>query len=385
MPLTILFDATPFVSGRPTGAGRYVTAMLNELSRLDTENHYRVFGYEESWMMMENWPDNFTYEKLELKKWLGPLAREISRRRFVQHVYRNEGADVLHVNLDPVPPPGKKMKTVCTLYDVMRASPTYTAQGQDAPQARARTWLRYSIARRYDRLLTISNYSKEQIMKKLKIKSELISVTLLAADRAYTPGPADPEVLENLEIKQPFVLFVGQFGRQKNEYGLIKAFLEGCKREEIPPDVDLVMVGNKKKLPPMALRHIMVHPLGERVKFVGRVDDPSLVALYRAATVFTLPSFNEGFGLPVMEAMACGCPVVTSNVSSLPEIVGTAGLVIDPKSLDELRMALTRVLTEPTLRQQLGEMGLMRSAEFSFEEVAKTTLGLYRELCSENE
>jgi glycosyltransferase involved in cell wall biosynthesis len=125
--------------------------------------------------------------------------------------------------------------------------------------------------------------------------------------------------------------------------------------------------------------------LGDRVRFTGYVDQADLPAIYSAASVFAFPSLHEGFGLPVLEAMACGTPVVTSDTSSLPEVAGEAALLVDPTDDAAIAKAIARVYDEPVLRQLLSQAGIERAAEFSWEACAAATLRVYRRILGEPE
>lgn len=380
MALTIVFDATPFVKDRPSGAGRYVTNFLFAMGELDHENRYEIFGFEPEIPGMKSWPSNFEYHHLPLHGFLGPFAREFARRKFVAARCKVGDVDIVQSNLDPVHVPRNSAGTILMLYDVMRAGAPYKSFVKQSLRDRARTYMRYARAKLADHLLTISEYSKSEIVNLLDVPPEKITVTHLAAEDVFTPGEPIVDILNGLDVKPPFVLFVGEFGRQKNEVSLIRAFLTAAKNNRIPQNVSLVMVGNRANLPKDFAGMVGVHSQGKRVRFVGTVDEQSLATLYRSAMAFVLPSLVEGFGLPALEAMSCGCPVIVSNVSSLPEVVGDAGIVVNPESDDEIENALAKICSDKDLRSRLSKAGIVRARAFSFKTVAETTLKLYRSL-----
>ena len=384
MSLNILFDATPYTANHPSGAGRYVVSVLRELALADTINRYLVFGFEPTLPFADQWPQNFRYEKLALPRWLGPFARETARHRFVKRACKNEKVDLVQSNLDPLPVSQPGVKSVCMLYDVMRWGEAFLSQTPTSIRSRMRTRMRYSLAAKADHLLTISEFSKEQIVRTLGVSPDRITVTHLAADERFLPGTIDREVLEKMGIDKPYILFVGQFGRQKNEAGLIEAFSLAVELNLLPPKIELVLVGDLQFMSEPMQQWIDAQPMKKRIRLMGNVAEQELVHLYRGALLFALVSFEEGFGLPALEAMACGTPVLVSNVSSLPEIVQDAGLIVSPNDLGQIAKGLSRLYHDTLEGQRLSAMGLDRARSFSFKTVAQKTLNLYRMLCVNN-
>ena len=164
---------------------------------------------------------------------------------------------------------------------------------------------------------------------------------------------------------------------RKNHLGLVRAFAKLRTQPLISNPCNLVISGGKGWLYDQVLREVRTLGLNERVKLIGYADDEDLPALYRAAAAFVFPSFYEGFGLPPLEAMACGVPVVTSNTSSLPEVVGDAGLAVNPHDVDALANALNTALTDETWRAQAITRGLERAKTFTWQRAAEQLLGVY--------
>ena len=380
MSLSILLDATPYLADRPTGAGRYVVNLLAELAKQDGTNRYRVFGFENTIPGAEKWGDRFVYDHLERMRWLGPLSREWARRSYVRKRLNAGGIDVVHFTLDPVALSQGDVPSVLTLYDVMRLSDDFIRQTPQTFRSRLRTRRRYSLAGRMTHLCTISAYSKAEIVQKLGIADRDITVTPLAAAEHFTPGPADSDVLAGFDLEVPYVLFVGEFGRQKNEEGLVRAFFTMLQMGHAGDGVKLVLVGQRQNLPSGVRELIENHPQKKRVVFPGVVDDSALLTLYRGAAVLAMPSFVEGFGLPVLEAMACQVPVVAANRSSLPEIVKDTGLLVDPESTEQIAVALDEVFADPNAARHRARRALDRAAAFSYKNVAITMIDLYRKL-----
>jgi len=175
----------------------------------------------------------------------------------------------------------------------------------------------------------------------------------------------------------PYVLCVAGMDPSKNVKSLISAF------SKLPPEIrsqhHLVLVGDVKRKNELQ-QFIFEQRVAEQTVFTGIVSDLELVALYQQASVFVFPSLYEGFGLPVLEAMACGCPVITSNASSLPEIVGKAGVLVNPRNPGELVEAMARVLTDTSLALTFRKMGREQAQKFSWEKTARATADLYEKI-----
>jgi glycosyltransferase involved in cell wall biosynthesis len=211
------------------------------------------------------------------------------------------------------------------------------------------------------------------------VPEDKITVVYEAASPIFRPVDreiARQQVRDRHGIDGPFVLFVSTIEPRKNVPTLLRAVwqLMDCYKE----DVHLVLAGGKGWLFEDAFAVVEDLELDSRVHFVGRVSSEDLLYLYNAAELLAHPAFYEGFGLPPLEAMACGLPVVVSNVASLPEVVGDAGLLIDPHDVDELTVAMWRVLNDDGLSQEMREKGLRQAAQFSWERAARETLEIYR-------
>jgi glycosyltransferase involved in cell wall biosynthesis len=203
-----------------------------------------------------------------------------------------------------------------------------------------------------------------------------VTVTPYAADPIYRPmdrEAARRAVAERFGLRGPFVLAVGVLQPRKNLPRLIRAF--GRVAREAPHA--LALVGKPGWAHEELKRAVAASGLGSRVKFTGYVPDADLPVLYNAAELFVYPSLYEGFGLPPLEAMACGTPVVTANVTSLPEVVGDAALAVDPTDELALADAIGRALTDEALRERLRTAGLAHAALFSWERTAALTLQVY--------
>lgn len=236
-------------------------------------------------------------------------------------------------------------------------------------------------AEQADRILTCSDHSKRDIVRLYGVDAEKIVVIPLSVGDMYRPEPYARRI-EALKtrfgIVGRYILYLGNFKPHKNVRNIILSFDKVAR--EIA-DLKLVLAGPKTHTYPELRRLVEEMSLGDKVIFTGTIlekDRPHL--LYSGAEVFVMPSLYEGFGLPPAEAMACGVPVVVSNSTSLPEVVGDAGVLVDPTDVDQIAQAVLRVLTDSGLRDGLRKRGLERAAIFSPERIAGQTREVFRRL-----
>ena len=242
-------------------------------------------------------------------------------------------------------------------------------------------WLPLAV-RRADAVITDSEQSRKDIMAHLPVAPHHVVTVPLAADRRFRPmdlAEVEP-VLGEYGLQRPYILYVGALESRKNLPRLLEAY---ALLRAGSPQWRLVIVGARKwKFSPIfdAVQRL---GLEAHVDFTGYVADEHLPALYSGADLFVFPSLYEGFGLPVLEAMACGAPVVTSNTSSLPEVAGDAALLVDPSDVDQIADAMRLVLTQPALAAALRVRGLARAARFTWERTARETIAVYERVVAE--
>jgi len=256
--------------------------------------------------------------------------------------------------------------------------PQYLPNRAAYAYARMAMW---SAARRSDCILTVSEASKRDILHFFAVPPEKIEVIYNAIDERFSLDPTEEaiaRVRERYQLDQRFVLYVGNIKPHKNLVRLIEAFA-ALRRGELE-DLKLLIIGDEISKLPALRRAVHTLKLHKYVRFLGYQPDDTLAILYRLASVFVFPSLYEGFGLPPLEAMASGTPVITSNVSSLPEVVGQAALMIDPYEPSAIADAMYRVLTDAPLRAELIQLGFARAREFSWERSIKRVREIYEEV-----
>jgi len=232
-------------------------------------------------------------------------------------------------------------------------------------------------------IITISEYSKQEITTYYDIPAHKVVVTYLAPAPSFrnidTRSPRIEEWLKAHRIRSPFVLTVGNLEPRKNLQRLFEAFCQVLGADSGEEKPQMVIVGKSYWRGHETKQIVESLGIGDHVRFTGYVSNEELNWLYNAASVFVYPSLYEGFGLPVVEAMACGTPVIASNTSSIPEVAGDAALLFDPYSVDGIAMALHKVLYEPGCAEFLKAAGLKRAGLFSWKNTARETVAVYQD------
>ena len=232
-----------------------------------------------------------------------------------------------------------------------------------------------------DVVAAISHTTKQALIEHYKTPPEKITVVPCGIAH-YFKRITDPILLEATRHKfglhRPFVLSVGTLEPRKNHLGLIKAFYEVQQRKE--NSAILAIAGGKGWLYEETLNTVKELKLENKVRFLGRVSDLELITLYSLADVFAFPSFFEGFGIPPLEAMACGAPVITSNTSSLPEVTGDAAILVDPLDTHALANAISRLLGDEQLQEDLRQKGFLQVQQYTWSNAAHKMLSVYQKL-----
>jgi glycosyltransferase involved in cell wall biosynthesis len=288
---------------------------------------------------------------------------------------RRLGLDIIHdpTGIAPFFWMPDTIKTVMTLYDVIPWSfPGYSSRMDTLLY---RHWLP-RVLPKVDTVITVSKASKTDIMQYMRLPAPKIEVIFGAANPTYRPSEKTriEAVRTRYQLPEHYILYVGSVEERKNLRRVLQAF-EFVQRRGVPHT--LVITGVAKWKYADILKAANASELQKNIMFTGYVDEDDLPALYSGADLFVFPSLYEGFGLPVLEAMACGTAVITSNSSSLPEIAGSAALLVDPHSVEAIADAMYHSITEPSLRERLQQEGLQRAAAFTWQRAAKETVQVY--------
>jgi glycosyltransferase involved in cell wall biosynthesis len=354
------------------GIGTYIRNLLRHLARIDQDSEYVLLCQQADLDVGTQLGANF-------RTVLEPSPNYSFREQIhVPWVLHRERPDVYHAP-HYVLPAGVRCRSVVTIHDCIHLMfPQYLPNRAAYAYARASMW---AAARRSDRILTVSEASKRDILHFFNVPPEKIVVVYNAIDDHFRVTPPEEDVArvrERYQLDHQFVLYVGNIKPHKNLVRLIEAFAE--LRRTGFDEVKLLIIGDQISRLPALRRAVHSHKLHKHVRFLGYVSDQTLGALYRLASAFVFPSLYEGFGLPPLEAMASGTPVITSNLSSLPEVTGDAAVLVDPYDVDSIVDGMRRVLSDPVLAAELRRKGIERAREFSWERSVAKTRQVYQQI-----
>jgi glycosyltransferase involved in cell wall biosynthesis len=370
-------DVTAAVA-QGAGIGRYTRELLRALAAADPHNHYRLFFASRTRPFpLPPLPDNFRVAALPIHDiW---LARLWHRARLPLPVETFIGpVDVFHSPDFTLPPVRRGTRTLLTVHDLSFVRDP----GSAAPGLLA--YLNAVVPRsvaRADHVLADSQATKDDLSELYRLPADRITVLYSGVESTFRPV-TDAAQLAAVRARYglgeaPFILAVGTLQPRKNYVRLIQAF---SNLQSSIPDLQLVIAGGKGWLFESIFAEVERLGLRDRVRFPGFVADDDLPALYSAARVLAYPSLYEGFGLPMLEAMACGTPVVASTASCLPEVAGDAALLVPPADVPALAEALSRAVSDEALRADLIAQGRARAATFTWTKAAEQLLGLYQDL-----
>jgi glycosyltransferase involved in cell wall biosynthesis len=361
------------------GVGTYIRNVVRTLGRLDRDNKYLLIGPPPKAQEIGALPPNFHTVPLT------SAERSVRGFREFRAALTRLECDLVHVpNLFSIPR-AMPCPYVMTVHDLV--------EHMSRPWGKSGFWrsLRWQLTRHVlegaARIFAVSNFTKTEIEKLFGISPDRIEVVYNAIDDRFLRGhasPADRELIaKRYQVTYPFLLYAGRISPHKNVVRMIEAFSAlktELERGQAYPDLKLIIIGDDLSGNPDLRRTVVRSAVQNDVRFLGFVPIEVLRIFYDEAKVFVFPSLYEGFGLPPLEAMAHGTPVVTSNVSSLPEVVGQAAVLVNPENVFDIMRALRRVLTDAELRERMKERGYEQVAKFSWETSVRRILEVYRQV-----
>ncbi|HET7035356.1 MAG TPA: glycosyltransferase family 1 protein [Thermomicrobiaceae bacterium] len=352
---------------RQAGVSRYIEHLLAALPAAAPEDEIVVFAGRETSERADALDPALRWSVSRLPT-TRPEIRILWEQLAAPPRLARERIDLVHAPVNVAPLLAAR-STVVTVHDL--AFLRYPEQYPGAKQRYLR-WMTRRTVEHAARVIAVSEHTRRDILSSYHVAPERVVVVPNGVGPEFRPA-GDSDETQALRaahgLPPEFVLFVGTLQPRKNLIGLLRAWAR------VESDAPLVIVGAPGWQYQPIFDEVRALGIGERVIFTGYAGD--LAPWYRAATVFVYPSLYEGFGLPVIEAMACGTPVVTSNLSALPEVAGDAALTVDPEDRDALAGAIARLLGDAELRASLRERGLARAGHFSWERTARETAAVY--------
>jgi len=362
---------------RDFGIGTYIRDLIQALGAIDTANQYTLVSLPGDVRAITGLPDNFHS---------AVYPRDDSSA--LDHVafplfLRGLSPDLVHIPLNRVPLLMTRPYVV-TVHDM--ASLFF----EETRSRLEMEWRRYRFRRglvRAKRVIAVSEATRRDVQNRMGVPPERISKVYNAPDPGFLTGPEhaaeeQQRIMERYQINYPFLLYAGNIRRHKNVPRLVEAFAVLREKLEAHPaykELRLVIIGDTISQFPAVRQAVIKSRVEPVVRFLGFVPFDALRCFYQCAAAFVFPSRYEGFGLPPLEAMACGAPVVTSNVSSLPEVVGDAAVLVNPENVFDIARGIADVLLDENLRAELIRRGHEQAARFSWSRAARQVLEIYRE------
>jgi glycosyltransferase involved in cell wall biosynthesis len=364
------------------GVGTYIRNVVRTLARLDRDSTYYLVGSPVKMAECGPLPGNF--QAVELAAPDNTVKGCVEFRGIVGRLE----CDVAHIPHLFWMPRGLACPYVLTVHDLLEHM--YGSRNFSSLRRSMHSYLTRRVLRGAARIMAVSQFTKSEVEKLLAIPDERIEVVYNAIDERFLHGhatDADRQLIaERYQVNYPFLLYAGAIRPHKNVVRIIEAFSalkSELAKERRFTDLKLIIIGDDLSNNPRLRRTVVSGGVQNDVRFLGFVPIEVLRIFYDVAKVFVFPSLYEGFGLPPLEAMAHGTPVVTSNTSSLPEVVGNAALMVNPENVFEIKRALQQALLDSEVRDRMKRLGYEQSQRFSWESSVARILEIYREVAGE--
>jgi glycosyltransferase involved in cell wall biosynthesis len=365
------------------GLATYIRNVVRTLGVLDPVNEYFLVGAAARFEQLGPLPENF--HSLPLQNPETSFSNYLEMHRVVNA----QEVDVIHVPHTFWRPVISKAPFVITVHDLLDYM--YRARTSNSLRRSIHSYMTRQVMHHAARIFAVSNFTKRDVARYFNVPPSKIEVVYNALDETFLRGhstAAEQEMIRGrYQVNSPFLLYTGRISPHKNVARIIEAFsaLKGeLAKDGTYPDLKLIVIGDEVSKNPDIRRAVIRSGVHHDVRFLGYVPIDVLRIFFDMAKVFVFPSLYEGFGLPPLEAMAHGTPVVASNTSSLPEVVGNAAVMVNPENVFEISRALQRVLTDQGLRERMKAAGLEQAQRFSWVTSVRRMLEVYAEVASEH-
>ncbi|MDR3762965.1 MAG: glycosyltransferase family 1 protein [Acidobacteriota bacterium] len=364
------------------GLATYIRNVVRALSRNDQDNEYLVVGSTARFEELGELPANFRLLPLQ-----NPEA-SFANYMEMQRVVNAHKVDLLHIPHTFWRPLFVKAPYVLTVHDLLDYM--YRAHSRNNMPRVMHSYLTRQVMNHSARIFAVSNFTKRDLGRLFHVPPEKVEVVYNALDDTFLRGHSTPEeqamIRGRYQVDSPFLLYAGRISPHKNVARIIEAFSAlkaDLAKDGSFSDLKLIIIGDEVSKNPDIRRAVIRSGVQHDVRFLGYVSIDVLRVFFDMAKIFVFPSLYEGFGLPPLEAMAHGTPVVASNTTALPEVVGNAAVMVNPENVFELSRALFRVLTDQSLRERMKAAGLEQSQHFSWDCSVRRMLDVYRQVVAE--
>lgn len=377
-PLRIVFDARHM---RDYGIGTHIRNLIGSIKEIDREDQYILLVRAGDTEAFDPLPPNFTTVLWDHSTghWVDDVRLPLKLRSLK--------ADVHHIPLNAVPMLMPKPYVV-TIHDL---GSLIFPQHEDFRRSIGAYRLRHGLIRA-DQIIAVSGSTSRDLQNVLNIPKSRIRVIYNAPDPIFMQASVSEDqhqrrlLEERYQVNYPYLLYAGTIRTQKNVPRLVEAFAvlrNDLASHPVYKNLRLVIIGDELSKYPQVRRAVIQSKMESLVRFLGFVPVETLRAFYKSAAAFVFPSLYEGFGLPPLEAMACGTPVVTSNSSSLPEVVGDAAIIVNPENVFDIARGIREVLLDEVLRRRCVQLGLQQLRRFSWKQTAEQVVETYRQVAAQ--